>query len=59
MEKIIHQTIVDEGETTLVMYISGRKDLGSPLITPSPAILTTFNGHSFSLMKFSLLSQSL
>ena len=48
MENLIHRTIIDEGAITSVISISCWKALGSPPITPSPTILTSFNGHSFS-----------
>lgn len=48
MQKLIHRMVVDEGATTSVMSISCWKALDSPPITPSPTILTMFDGRSFS-----------
>ena len=44
MKKIIHRTVVDEGESTSLMSISCWKALDSPPITPSPIILIAFDG---------------
>lgn len=49
MESLIHQIFIDEGVSTSIMSTSCWKSLGSPPITPSPAILTAFDGDSFSL----------
>jgi hypothetical protein len=43
----IFRMVVDEGASTCVMSLACWKAIGQPVLSPSPSILTTFNGHSF------------
>jgi hypothetical protein len=45
--KNIFRTMIDEGASTCVMSLSCWKYIDSPELTPSPTLLTTFDGHSF------------
>jgi hypothetical protein len=40
-------TVVDEGASTCVMSLACWKAIGQPELSPSPTLLTTFDGHSF------------
>jgi hypothetical protein len=40
-------TVVDEGASTCVMSLACWKAIGHPVLSPSPTLLTTFNGCSF------------
>jgi len=42
----IFQTVIDEGASTCVMSMSCWKAIGSPLVVPSPTLLTAFDGNS-------------
>jgi hypothetical protein len=44
---LVKRIIVDEGASTCVMSLSCWKAIGSPELTPSPTLLTAFDGHSF------------
>jgi hypothetical protein len=41
---LIQRTIIDEGASTCVMSLSCWKAIGSPELTPSPTLLTNFDG---------------
>jgi hypothetical protein len=43
----IFRTVVDEGASTCVMSLACWKAIGQPFLSPSPTLLTTFDGHSF------------
>jgi hypothetical protein len=43
----IFRTVVDEGASTCVMSLACWKSIGQPELSPSPTLLTAFNGHSF------------
>jgi hypothetical protein len=43
----IFRTVVDEGASTCVMPLSCWKDIDKHVLSPSPTLLTTFDGHSF------------
>jgi hypothetical protein len=43
----IFHTVVDEGTSTCVMLLACWKAIGQPILSPSPTLLTTFDGHSF------------
>jgi hypothetical protein len=43
----IKHIVVDEGATTCVMCLVYWKSLGSPTLSQSPTMLTSFDGHSF------------
>jgi hypothetical protein len=45
--KNIHHTVLDEGASTCVMYLSCWRALGSPKLTSSPTTLKVFDGHGF------------
>jgi hypothetical protein len=47
MDIIVKCTIVDEGASTSVMSLSCWKSIGSPQISQSMTMLTTFDGRSF------------
>ena len=40
-------TVVDEGASTCVMSLACWKAIGQPILSPSPTLLTYFDGHSF------------
>jgi hypothetical protein len=40
-------TVVDEGTSTCVMSLECWKAISQPVLSPSPTLLTTFDGHSF------------
>jgi hypothetical protein len=40
-------TVVDEGASTCVMLLACWKAIGQPILSPSPTLLTAFNGRSF------------
>jgi hypothetical protein len=40
-------TVVDEGASTCVMSLACWKAVGQPVLSPSPTLLTTFDGRSF------------
>jgi hypothetical protein len=42
--RLIKRTIVDEGDSTCVMSLSCWQAIGSPELTPSPTLLTDFDG---------------
>jgi hypothetical protein len=44
---LVKRTVVDEGASTCVMSLSCWKAIGSPELTPSPTLLTAFDGCSF------------
>jgi hypothetical protein len=43
----IFRTVVDEGASTCVVSLAYWKAIGQLALSPSPTLLTTFNGHSF------------
>jgi hypothetical protein len=43
----IFRMMVDEGASTCVMSLACWKDIGQPVLSPSPTLLTTFDDHSF------------
>jgi hypothetical protein len=43
----IFRTVVDEGASTCIMSLACWKAIGQPALSPSPTLLTTFNGRSF------------
>jgi hypothetical protein len=43
----IFRTVVDEGTSTCVMLLSCWKAIGQPALSPSPTLLTSFDGLSF------------
>jgi hypothetical protein len=43
----IFRTVVDEGASTCVMSLACWKAIGQPKLSPSPTLLTTFDGRSF------------
>jgi hypothetical protein len=43
----IFRTVVDEGASTCVMSLACWKAIGQPVLSPSPTLLTYFDGHSF------------
>jgi hypothetical protein len=43
----IFHTVVDEGTLTCVMSLACWKAIGQPILSPSPTLLTAFDGHSF------------
>jgi hypothetical protein len=43
----IFRTVVDEGASTCVMSLACWKAIGQPILSPSPTLLTAFDGHSF------------
>jgi hypothetical protein len=43
----IFHTVVDEGALTCFMSLACWKDVGQPVFSPSPTLLTAFDGHSF------------
>lgn len=43
----IFHMVIDKGATTCVMSLSRWKDLGSPILVPSPNVLKAFDGHTF------------
>ena len=43
----IHRTILDEGASTSIMYLSCWRAIGSPEINYSPTTLKDFDGHGF------------
>jgi hypothetical protein len=43
----IFHTVVDEGASTCVMSLACWKAIGQPVLSPSPTLLTTFDGCSF------------
>ena len=43
---VIHQCIIDEGESTCVMSTFVWQKLGSPTVQPSTTTLRTYDGHS-------------
>jgi hypothetical protein len=45
--KNIFRMVVDEGASTCVMSLSCWKAIGHPILSTSPTLLTTFDGHSF------------
>jgi hypothetical protein len=47
MEITIKHTIIDEGVATCVMFLTCWKSIGSPTLSQSMTMLTTFDGHSF------------
>jgi hypothetical protein len=40
-------TVVDEGASTCVMSLACLKAIDQPILSPSPTLLTAFDGHSF------------
>jgi hypothetical protein len=42
----IFRTMVDEGTSTCVMLLTCRKEIGQPILSPSPNLITTFDGRS-------------
>jgi hypothetical protein len=45
----IFRTVVDEGASTCVMSLACWKAIGQPELSPSPTLLTAFDGRSFRL----------
>jgi hypothetical protein len=45
--KNIFRTVVDEGASTCVMSLACWKAIGQPVLSPSPTLLTAFDGCSF------------
>jgi hypothetical protein len=43
----IFHGVIDEGTSTCVMSLACWKAIGQPIFSPSPTLLTTFDGHSF------------
>jgi hypothetical protein len=43
----IFHMVVDEGASTCMMSLACWKAIGQPILSPSPTLLTTFDGHSF------------
>ena len=43
----IFRTVVDEGASTCVMLLACWKAIGQPALSPSPTLLTAFDGRSF------------
>jgi hypothetical protein len=43
----IFRMMVDEGASTCVMSLACWQAIGQPTLSPSPTLLTAFNGHSF------------
>jgi hypothetical protein len=43
----IFRTVVDEGASTCVMSLACWKAIGQPELSPSPTLLTVFDGRSF------------
>jgi hypothetical protein len=43
----IFRTVVDEGASTYTMSLACWKAIGHPALSPSPTLLTAFNGCSF------------
>jgi hypothetical protein len=43
----IFRTVVDEGASTCVMSLACWKAIGQPVLSPSPTLLTAFDGRSF------------
>jgi hypothetical protein len=43
----IFRMVVDEGASTCVMSLACWKAIGQPILSPSPTLLTAFDGHSF------------
>jgi hypothetical protein len=40
-------TVVDQGASTCMMSLASWKDIGQPILSSSPTLLTTFDGRSF------------
>ena len=47
LNNTIMRTVIDEGATTSMMSLSCWKGLGSPMLSQSSNMLTTFDGRSF------------
>lgn len=45
--KTIHQTIVDQGDSTCIMSLSCWKVISSPQLNKSPTTLKAFDGRGF------------
>jgi hypothetical protein len=43
----IFHMVVDEGASTCIMSLACWKAIGQPVLSPSPTLLTTFDGHLF------------
>jgi hypothetical protein len=43
----IFRTVVDEGSSTCVMSLACWKSISQPELSPSPTLLTAFDGRSF------------
>jgi hypothetical protein len=43
----IFHTVVNEGASTCVKSLECWKAIGQPILSPSPTLLTAFNGRSF------------
>jgi hypothetical protein len=43
----IFRTVVDEGASNFIMSLACWKAIGQPALSPSPTLLTAFDGHSF------------
>jgi hypothetical protein len=43
----IFRMVVGEEASTCVMSLACRKDIDQPVLSPSPTLLTSFDGHSF------------
>jgi hypothetical protein len=44
---LVKRIVIDEGASTCMMSLSCWKAIGSPELTPSPTLLTAFDGRSF------------
>ena len=47
LNKTVQCTVIDEGVAAFVMFLSCWKGLGSPELSQSATMLTTFDGRSF------------
>jgi hypothetical protein len=45
----IFYTVINKGTSTCIMSLACWKAIGQPALSPSPTLLTTFDGHSFRL----------
>jgi hypothetical protein len=43
----IFRTVVDDSASTCVMYLACCKSISQPVLSPSPTLLTSFDGRSF------------
>ena len=47
LNRLIHWSIIDEGEFTCIMSMNYWKSLGSPHLSQSPTTLKYFDGHTY------------